>query len=142
VGRLDYLTEGVLLLTTDGAAANALTHPSRQVERTYEATVRGNAGVAARQAARGVVLEDGVVRPRDVRATALGKGRWTLSLTIAEGRHREVRRVCEALGLEVDRLVRTRFGPVTLGDLAPGATRALTRRERDVIAALTHMEHA
>ncbi len=142
VGRLDYLTEGVLLLTTDGAAANALTHPSREVERTYVATVRGNAGVAARQAARGVMLEDGLVRPRDVRATSLGKGRWALELTIAEGRHREVRRVCEALGLEVDRLVRTRFGPVTLGDLAPGATRELTRREREVIAALTHMEHA
>lgn len=141
VGRLDYLTEGVLLLTTDGAAANALTHPRHEVERTYVATVRGNAGAAVRRAARGVPLDDGIVRPRDVSATPLGKGRWTLELTIAEGRHREVRRLCEALGLEVDRLVRTRFGPVTLGALAPGATRTLSRRERDVIAALTHMEH-
>jgi pseudouridine synthase len=141
VGRLDYLTEGVLLLTTDGAAAHALTHPSREIERTYVATVRGNAGVAARQALRGVELEDGVVRALQARATPQGKGRWELELTIAEGRNREVRRLCEALGLEVDRLVRTRFGPVTLGALAPGQSRGLTRREREVIDALITMEH-
>jgi pseudouridine synthase len=137
VGRLDYLTEGVLLLTTDGDAAHALTHPSREVERTYVATVRGDAETAARFARRGVELEDGLARPTAVEARSLGKGRWELELTIAEGRNREVRRLCEALGLEVQRLVRTRFGPVTLGDLAPGATRGLTPRERRIIEALT-----
>ncbi|HJR42231.1 MAG TPA: pseudouridine synthase [Gemmatimonadaceae bacterium] len=141
VGRLDYLTEGVLLLTTDGAAAHALTHPSREIERTYVATVRGNAGAATRQAIRGVELDDGVVRALDARATPQGKGRWELELTLAEGRNREVRRLCEALGLEVDRLVRTRFGPVTLGALAPGQSRGLTRREREIIDALITMEH-
>ncbi len=141
VGRLDYLTEGVLLLTTDGAAAHALTHPSREIERTYVATVRGNAGQAARAAQRGIELDDGVVRPTDVTATSLGKGHWELQLTLAEGRNREVRRLCEALGLEVERLVRTRFGPVRLGTLAPGATRELTTREREIVAALTREEH-
>ena len=136
VGRLDYLTEGVLLLTTDGDGAHALTHPSRAVEREYVATVRGNAEAAARLARRGVMLEDGPVRVQDIEATSLGGGRWDLRVLIAEGRNREVRRLCLALGLEVDRLVRTRFGPVTLGSLALGATRKLTSREREIIDAL------
>lgn len=136
VGRLDYLTEGVLLLTTDGDGAHALTHPSRAVEREYVATVRGNAEAAARLARRGVMLEDGPVHVHDIEATPLGGGRWELRVLIAEGRNREVRRLCIALGLEVDRLVRTRFGPVTLGTLAAGATRKLTSRERDIIDAL------
>ena len=136
VGRLDYLTEGVLLLTTDGAAAHALTHPSHEVERTYVATVRGNAPGAARVARGGVTLEDGRVEPREVRTRALGGRRWEFEVTLAEGRTREVRRLCEALGLEVDRLVRTRFGPVELGALPRGATRSLTSREAALIGAL------
>jgi 23S rRNA pseudouridine2605 synthase len=136
VGRLDYLTEGVLLLTTDGDGAHALTHPSRAVEREYVATVRGNAAAAVRIARRGVDLEDGPVRLQDIDATSLGGGRWELRVLIAEGRNREVRRMCLALGLEVDRLVRTRFGPVTLGKLAPGATRKLAAREREIVDAL------
>jgi 23S rRNA pseudouridine2605 synthase len=136
VGRLDYLTEGVLLLTTDGDGAHLLTHPSRAVEREYVATVRGNAEAAVRLARRGVMLEDGPVRLQGIDATSLGGGRWDLRVLIAEGRNREVRRLCLALGLEVDRLVRTRFGPVTLGQLAPGATRKLTVREREIIDAL------
>ena len=137
VGRLDYLTEGVLLFTTDGAAANRLSHPSGEVERTYVATVRGPAEEAARRAAHGVQLEDGFAKARDVEARSLGKGRWELELTITEGRKREVRRLCKALGLTVERLVRTRFGPVTLGTLPAGETRQLTRRERDLIEAIT-----
>ena len=136
VGRLDYLTEGVLLLTTNGDGAHALTHPSREVEREYVATVRGNAGEAVRRARGGVMLDDGPVRIREIEATPLGRGRWELRVLIAEGRNREVRRLCLALGLEVDRLVRTRFGPVKLGPLPPGATRPLTRSERLVIDGL------
>jgi 23S rRNA pseudouridine2605 synthase len=136
VGRLDYMTEGVLLLTTDGAGAHALTHPSRGVERTYVATVHGNAGQAARVARRGVELEDGPVHPTYVDARPLGKGHWELEVTIAEGRTREIRRLCEALGLEVERLVRTQFGPVRLGKLPAGEARSLTGSERDAIAAM------
>lgn len=130
VGRLDYMTEGVLLLTTDGAAAHRLTHPSREVERTYLAVVRGDAAEAVEQAREGVELEDGVVQPKRVEARRLARGLYELELTIAEGRTREVRRMCEALGLTVERLTRTSFGPVKLGDLAPGAVRPLTARER------------
>jgi 23S rRNA pseudouridine2605 synthase len=129
VGRLDYLTEGALLLTTDGAAAHRLTHPSRQLERTYVASVLGDGEAAVEQARYGVELADGVVRPKRMRATKVGRGRWELTITIAEGKNREVRRLCEALGLEVDRLVRVKFGPVELGDLGVGKVRSLTRAE-------------
>lgn len=136
VGRLDYLTEGVLLMTTDGAAAHALTHPSREVERTYVATVRGDAPRAVAAARRGVALDDGMVRPRHVEARGVGERRWEFEVTIAEGRKQEVRRLCKALGLGVERLVRTRFGPVELGPLASGAVRPLTPRERRAIDAV------
>lgn len=136
VGRLDYMTEGVLLFTTDGDAAHWLTHPSREVGRTYVATVRGDARAAAAKARAGVELEDGPVYPSDVHTHAIGAGRSELELTITEGRTREVRRLCTALGLDVERLVRTRFGPVKLGALPSGKTRPLTARERATIAEL------
>lgn len=137
VGRLDYLTEGVLLLTTDGTAAHALTHPSSEVERTYVAIVRGDAARAAREAVRGVQLEDGEVRAIDADAAPLGKGRWEFHVVITEGRNREVRRLCEALGLTVERLVRTRFGPVSLGALESGQTRPLSATEARAINELS-----
>jgi 23S rRNA pseudouridine2605 synthase len=130
VGRLDYLTEGVLLMTTDGEAAHRLSHPSNEIERTYVATVTGRGGEAVHEAQQGVMLEDGLVMPRRVEARKLGRDRWEFEVTITEGRKREVRRLCTALGLTVERLVRVKFGPVTLGDLPPGQTRRLTPRER------------
>jgi 23S rRNA pseudouridine2605 synthase len=133
VGRLDFLTEGVLLLTTDGAAAHRLTHPSHEVERMYVASVLGEGDVAVEQARYGVELEDGLVRPKKINARRTGRGRWELDITISEGRNREVRRLCEALGLEVDRLVRVKFGPVELGDLAPGKVRSLTKAEKSAL---------
>jgi len=138
VGRLDYLTEGVLLLTTDGAAAHRLSHPSSEVERTYVATVLGKGDEAARTAREGVTLEDGPVRPKRIEARKLGRDRWDFEVTITEGRKREVRRLCSALGLGVERLVRTRFGPVHLGDLPIGQTRKLTPRERSALLAVGH----
>jgi 23S rRNA pseudouridine2605 synthase len=134
VGRLDLLTEGVLLLTTDGEAAHKLTHPSSEVERTYVAHVRGDADAAAADAMEhGVELDDGLVVPRRADARPLGRGRWLFEVTLAEGRNREVRRLCEALGLVVDRLVRTKFGPIELGELESGRGRALTVRERSAL---------
>ena len=127
----------MLLFTTTGAAAHALTHPSREVERRYVATVRGNAPAAVRTARRGVELHDGLVLPHDVDVKPIGQGLWEFSLTITEGRNREVRRLCRALDLFVERLVRVRFGPVSLGRLAPGETRPLTKREHEIITALT-----
>jgi pseudouridine synthase len=83
-----------------------------------------------------VVLEDGEVRARDVQVEPVGDGKWELTLTLTEGRNREVRRLCEAVGLQLDRLVRVRYGPVSLGDLPQGEARRLTRKERDGIAAV------
>lgn len=136
VGRLDYLTEGVLLLTTDGEAAHRLTHPSSEIERTYVVTVRGDVPTAVRHARAGVELEDGFVRPESVDAAQGTDRQWLMTITIREGRTREVRRLCEALDLEVRRLVRTQFGPVRLGSLPAGASRALTPRELAVLASL------
>ena len=136
VGRLDYLTEGVLLLTTDGEAAHRLSHPSSEVERTYVATVLGKADVAVEIARYGVMLDDGPVFPKRVEARRLGRDRWDFQVTITEGRKREVRRLCSALKLGVERLVRIQFGPVELGDLPVGSTRKLTPRERSRLAAV------
>jgi pseudouridine synthase len=138
VGRLDFLTEGVLLFTNDGTAAHVLMHPRHEVEREYLATVTGDAESAVRRAREGVELDDGFVFPRHISARPLasGRGRWELSVTITEGRNREVRRLCKELGLFVERLVRVRYGPVTLGRLPTGETRALTRKEHEIIRAL------
>jgi 23S rRNA pseudouridine2605 synthase len=137
VGRLDYLTEGVLLMTTDGGAAHRLSHPSGEIERTYVATVTGKGDEAARAAREGVTLEDGPVHPKQVAARRLGRDRWEFEVTLTEGRKREVRRLCAALGLDVERLIRTRFGPVHLGGLVTGTTRRLTPREHAALALVT-----
>jgi 23S rRNA pseudouridine2605 synthase len=130
VGRLDFLTEGVLLLTTDGGAAHRLSHPSSEVERTYVATVIGKGDDAVHEARQGVMLDDGLVQPKRVSARKLGRDRWDFEVTITEGRKREVRRLCSALGLGVERLVRVQYGPVKLGELPSGETRRLTLHEK------------
>ena len=140
VGRLDLETEGVLLLTTDGDAANRLTHPSAGIERVYEATVTGDAKSAAERARRGVMLHDGPVKPRRVNVRPQADGKWSFEVVITEGRKREVRRLCRELGLRVERLVRTSFGPVELGRLPAGSTRALTAREKKDLAKLIGKE--
>ncbi len=137
VGRLDLETEGVLLLTTDGDAANRLTHPRAGIERVYVATVTGDARTAAERARRGVMLHDGPVRPKRVSVQPAGDGKWEFEVVIAEGRKREVRRLCREVGLRVERLVRTSFGPVKLGNLPSGSTRALTSHEKNEIEKLT-----
>jgi 23S rRNA pseudouridine2605 synthase len=137
VGRLDYDTEGLLLMTTDGAAAHALAHPSRKVERVYEATVTGEAPLAAKRALLGVTLDDGPVHLTAARARREpGSDRWCFEVTLTEGRKREVRRLCKSLGLYVQRLRRTRYGPIRLDDLPVGEHRELTRRERTAIERL------
>jgi 23S rRNA pseudouridine2605 synthase len=136
VGRLDLETEGVLLMTTDGDAANRLTHPSREVERVYVATVTGDAMAAAREARKGIMLHDGPVHPKRVTARPAGEGRWEFEVVLTEGRKREVRRLCREVGLRVERLVRTAFGPVGLDRLPPGTTRMLTPQEQAALGRL------
>lgn len=129
VGRLDYMTEGVLVMTSDGRAAHLLTHPSREVSRSYEAVVQGAAMAALDQLQAGVELDDGAVYVDAAHVDKLGRSRWLLTLTLHEGRNREVRRLCEAVGLTVETLTRVKFGPVSLGDLPRGQWRALTATE-------------
>ena len=127
VGRLDADTTGLLLLTNDGELANLLTHPRHEVPKAYRATVAGGTPRAAalRALREGVALEDGRTAPARVRPVGGG----VLELTIAEGRKRQVRRMLEAVGHRVEALERVRFGPLALGDLAPGEHRRLTAAE-------------
>jgi 23S rRNA pseudouridine2605 synthase len=136
VGRLDFLTEGLLILTNDGAAAHALTHPSSEIERVYLVTVTGDAHEAPDRAMDGIELDDGIAVAKRASAVKLGRDRWELELVLTEGKKREVRRMCSAMGLAVERLVRTKYGPVSLGELPTGAMRPLTAKERIGIANL------
>jgi 23S rRNA pseudouridine2605 synthase len=125
VGRLDMMTSGLLLLTTDGAAAHRLTHPRFEVPRTYRLQVHGM-GLREVQAAlaRPVMVDGRPVVARGVRARTAGRA-VELELTLAEGRHRIVRRLAEALGLKVEWLHRVAYGPVRLGRLPEGRHRTL-----------------
>jgi len=131
VGRLDLTTSGLLLLTTDGDLANALMHPSRGVAREYRVRVRGRPDAAALQRLRhGVPLEDGPAHFDSVE-TLPGRGaNAQLRVVLREGRKREVRRLLEAVGHPVSRLLRVRYGPVQLPrDLKPGHWRELSGEE-------------
>jgi 23S rRNA pseudouridine2605 synthase len=126
VGRLDGDTEGLLLLTNDGDLGHRLTHPSFGVDKEYLVEVDGNPhrGVL-RRLREGVELEDGLTAPAKVAVL----GDHLLRITIHEGRNRQIRRMCEAVGTPVVRLVRTRIGPLTDRTLAPGEWRPLTQDE-------------
>jgi len=127
VGRLDRDTSGLLLLTNDGELANRLTHPRYEVAKTYRAKLGGGPPAAAALARlrSGVELEDGVTAAARVRRVGPGE----IELTIHEGRNRQVRRMCEAVGHPVLELCRVAFGPLRLGSLAPGEHRRLTDAE-------------
>jgi 23S rRNA pseudouridine2605 synthase len=132
VGRLDYDTEGLLLLTNDGELAAQLTHPRHGVERTYEARVAGVPDERALDKLRsGIPLDGRRTLPAEV--VLLTKGRQqedgVLLVTIKEGRNRQVRRMCEAVGHPVQRLKRTRFGPITDRRLPAGEWRDLSKGE-------------
>lgn len=130
VGRLDADVEGVLLLTNDGALTHRLLHPRYGLPRVYEAEVTGRVGPADLARWRqGVTLADGPAKPLAVELVSTGPHASALQLTFTEGRKHEVKRYCEALGHPVRRLRRVAFGPLRLGDLPPGATRALTLGE-------------
>jgi 23S rRNA pseudouridine2605 synthase len=126
VGRLDADSTGLILLTNDGDLAYALTHPRFEVPRTYRARVEGRPSERALRALReGVELDDGRTAPAHVRLL----GPHELELTIHEGRKRQVRRMCEAVGHRVVELRRVAFGPLRLGDLGAGRHRRLTAAE-------------
>jgi 23S rRNA pseudouridine2605 synthase len=127
VGRLDVDTEGLLLLTNDGDLANRIAHPSHGIEKEYLVEVSGgtvSAG-AIRSLREGVALEDGMTAPARVSQPDPG----VLRIAIHEGRNRQIRRMCEAVGHRVTRLVRTRIGPISDRSLQPGAWRELSTDE-------------
>jgi 23S rRNA pseudouridine2605 synthase len=142
VGRLDINTSGLLLLTNDGELANRLMHPSRRVEREYAVRILGEVPEEAlMRLTRGIELEDGPARFEEiVESGGEGANRW-LHVLLREGRNREVRRLWEAAGCRVSRLIRVRFGNIVLGPrLFAGHWRTLTEAETAGLAALAGME--
>lgn len=130
VGRLDFDSEGLLILTNDGDLQERLTHPRYGIRRTYLVKVRGFPDPAAiRKLRDGIRLEDGMTQPAKVRLVEkLKKNSW-MRLTVYEGRNRLIKRMCTAISHPVIRLKRIRYGPLALGDLKPGKYRYLTPKE-------------
>ena len=130
VGRLDKDSEGLLLLTNDGGFANLMMHPSHGVSKLYRVTVHPRADESQVVAlSKGVTLDDGTVTQPAVVNVVDEPGRTVLEMTIKEGKNRQIRRMCEAVGLEVVRLRRSAMGAVKLGMLQPGQYRELTKSE-------------
>lgn len=130
VGRLDRNSEGMLLFTNDGNFANDIMHPSRHISKTYRVTVRPS--ITEDQLVRlttGVEIDGRKTLPANVEVLDEEEGRVVLRIMIREGRNRQIRKMCEAVGLEVARLRRTAIGPVKLGMLKPGTWRELTSEE-------------
>jgi pseudouridine synthase len=141
VGRLDVMTTGLLLLTTDGEAVHRLTHPRYHIPRRYTALVHGRPTSEIAQAVKQRIVIDGrPVVPSEVRVRSGTEGRSILDVALEEGRNRIVRRWAEAMGLKVERLARLSYGPVRLGDLAPGRYRPLTPKEEAALYKAVRME--
>lgn len=130
VGRLDINTSGLLLMTNDGALANRLAHPSHEVDKKYLVKIRGQLSPQSKRSLEeGMTLEDGQTAPAKLTNLRYRGGHTWFELTIHEGRNRQVRRMCEALGHQVSRLVRIGYAFLSLGNLAPGQKRLLTTQE-------------
>lgn len=131
VGRLDFFSEGLLLLTDDGELCNRLTHPSHHLPRVYQVTVRGSVPEKALAAIRaGMTLAEGErLAPAQVEVISSGPQGTVLRLVLGQGLNRQIRRMCRDLGLTVLKLVRVSLGPLELGTLKPGAVRPLTPPE-------------
>ena len=129
VGRLDMDSEGLLLFTNDGAFANAMMHPRGEVDKTYRVTVNGYTDEALEKLKQPIVLDGYRIRPPKIQFLSARDTSAQLLVTIHEGRNRQVRRMCAAAGMQVQRLVRISEGPLVLGDLPRGKWRRLTAEE-------------
>ncbi|MBE6975906.1 MAG: rRNA pseudouridine synthase [Ruminococcaceae bacterium] len=129
VGRLDYDSEGLLILTNDGEFANAMMHPKHEVEKTYAVWVRGYHSDATENLKQPIVLDGYKIKPPRVTLVRSGEDQALYHITIHEGRNRQVRRMCAHAGMEVRRLQRIREGKLELGDLPLGKWRYLTKEE-------------
>lgn len=140
VGRLDTETEGLIVLTNDGDFAHRLAHPSYEVPKTYHVQAVGVMdNRTIKRLEKGVTLEDGPVKPDKVKLISRSQNKTLLEITLHEGRNRIVRRMMEAVGHPVDRLARTRIGPIRLGVLPVGETRELSRDELGALLDLVRM---
>ncbi|MEQ8978082.1 MAG: pseudouridine synthase, partial [Deltaproteobacteria bacterium] len=143
VGRLDYLTEGLLLMSTDGELIERLLHPRHKVPKIYVVKTVGTMGdEAVTQLIEGVELEDGVTHPAVVEVLEQTPRRTWIEIVVTEGRNRLVRRMCEAVGHEALRVVRTAIGTIDLGDLKPGQYRYLTAQELGALYKAAGLEKA
>jgi 23S rRNA pseudouridine2605 synthase len=139
VGRLDYNTEGLLLLTSDGDWANRLMHPRHEIEKEYHVRVRGKVHKSQLdQLSNGVEIDGKKTAPATVRLIKDGEQNDWLSITIHEGRNRQIRRMCEAVSLLVVRLKRVRYGVLSMGQLKPGEFRYLSQAEVDALRDPSH----
>ena len=130
VGRLDKDSEGLLLMTNDGEFANFMTHPSKHVPKTYRVTVRPGVNEdILNKLTTGIMIDGKMTLPADVKVLTEEPGRVVMEIVICEGRNRQIRKMCEELGLEVARLKRTAVGPLRLGMLPQGKWRELTPSE-------------
>ncbi len=130
VGRLDKDSEGLLIMTNDGAFANAIAHPKSHVAKTYRVTLRpGINEDQLVQISTGILIDGKMTAPAKARVLEQQQGRAVVEIVLYEGRNREIRKMCEALGLEVARLKRTAVGPVRLSMLPQGHWRELTKEE-------------
>lgn len=130
IGRLDRESEGLLLLTNDGDFANGVMHPSTHIPKLYRVTLRSPMTEEQQvQFAEGIKLDGRMTAPAEIRVVSSAPDRCVVEITLYEGRNRQIRRMCEALGLEVSRLRRTAVGNVRLGMLPPGSWRYLTPNE-------------
>jgi 23S rRNA pseudouridine2605 synthase len=129
VGRLDFNSEGLLLLTNDGDFAKRMTHPSHQVDKVYEVWVTGYASGGEARLARPIVLDGYRIKKPEVRLLYTNGDKAKFQVTIHEGRNRQVRRMCEAAGMHCHRLRRIREGTLSLGNLPVGKWRYLTQQE-------------
>ena len=133
VGRLDMDSEGLLLFTNDGEFANRMMHPREQVDKTYEVWVTGYTSGAEAELARPIPLDGYTIRKPGVRLVKAQGEKAKFLVTIHEGRNRQVRRMCEAAGMQVTRLRRIREGTLSLGNLEPGKWRYLSKEEVEAL---------
>lgn len=134
IGRLDYNTEGLLLLTNDGELTNGLLHPRFEIDKTYRAVIKGRVDEERLDRLRvGIKLEDGMTAPALVQTLAIEDGETLIEITIHEGRNRQVRRMFSAIGYNIKRLRRVSFAGLKLGDLKVGAHRLLNKREVEAL---------
>ncbi|MDR0314599.1 MAG: rRNA pseudouridine synthase [Oscillospiraceae bacterium] len=142
VGRLDRDSEGLLLITNDGEFANAMMHPARHVPKTYRVTVRPDIGEEQiTKMMTGMMIDEKKTMPAEVKVILKESNRTVIEVVICEGRNRQIRKMCEELGLEVARLKRMAVGPVKLGMLQQGKWRDLSKQEVDGLLKAAHIKH-